>query len=293
MAHCANIIVSERNSDELWKTNIHFAAERLLNIYATGYLGNSQRVCRYCEEKLGLPEGTYRLMHNGVDTTEFRPIDSDKIIGRAGAVIGTVANLDIRKDLDTFLRMAALVADLFPQATFKIIGSGPEKERLVRLANSLGISSRVEFLGASTNVKDVYHTFDVFVLSSRNEGFANVILEAMASGLPVIATDVGGAREAIENGRTGFIVPPHNPEALAQYVSRILADPGLRLEMGRAGRQRSVLVFGLEALVQRYDSFYRELMSAPGTHRIGQNPLFMNKPQVKWWDKGHEMKVRG
>jgi glycosyltransferase involved in cell wall biosynthesis len=189
--------------------------------------------------------------------------------------------------------MAALVADLFPQATFKIIGSGPEKERLIRLANSLGISSRVEFLGASTNVKDVYHTFDVFVLSSRNEGFANVILEAMASGLPVIATDVGGAREAIENGRTGFIVPPHNPEALAQYVSRILADPGLRLEMGRAGRQRSVLVFGLEALVQRYDSFYRELMSAPGTHRIGQNPLFMNKPQVKWWDKGHEMKVRG
>jgi glycosyltransferase involved in cell wall biosynthesis len=260
MARCENIIVSERNADELWKTRIHFAMERLLNGYATAYLGNSRRVCSYCEEKLGLPEGTYRLMHNGVDTTEFRPLSSEARIGHTGPVIGTVANLHVRKDLVTFLRMAARVLDQFPQATFRIVGSGPEKHSLLQLANRLGISSRVEFAGATSNVKDAYLTFDVFVLSSHNEGFANAIVEAMASGLPVIATDVGGAREAIEEGRTGYVVPTHNPEALVEHVARLLTDPDLRSKMGRAGRERAVHLFSLEALVRRYDSFYSGLI---------------------------------
>lgn len=199
-------------------------------------------------------------MHNGVDTAEFHP-PSVAQPGHAGPVIGTVANLDVRKDLGTFLRMAARIVAVFPQATFKVVGAGPERDSLVQLANELGIGARVEFTGASGNTKDAYHTFDVFVLSSRNEGFANVIVEAMASGLPVVATDVGGAREAIDDGRTGFVVPAHDPEALAERVGRLLADPSLGQRMGRAGRERAVREFSLQAMVRRYDDLYRELLT--------------------------------
>jgi glycosyltransferase involved in cell wall biosynthesis len=260
LARCRNIIVSERNSDELWKTSIHFIVERLLNRYATVYLGNSLRVCRYCEEKLRLPHSTYRLMHNGVDTAEFNPLSSVARPGHTNPVIGTVASLHERKDLGTFLRMAALILKTFPQAGFKVVGSGPERDTLVQLAKELGIGARVEFTAASDNIKAAYHTFDVFVLSSRNEGFANVIIEAMASGLPVVATDVGGAREAIEEGRTGFIVPPHDPDLLAERVGRLLSDPNLRQRMGLAGRERALRDFSLQAMVRRYDELYDELI---------------------------------
>jgi glycosyltransferase involved in cell wall biosynthesis len=267
MAGCRRIVVSERNSDELWKTGTHFAVERLLNRYTTAYLGNSRRVCRYCEEKLGLPDGTYRLMHNGVDTTEFRPLSPAIRSARTGLVIGTVASLHPRKDLGTFLRMAARILERFPQATFRVVGDGPEEDVLVQLANELGIGARVEFTGASGNIKDTYHTLDVFVLSSLHEGFANVIIEAMASGLPVVATDVGGAQEAIEEGRTGFVVPPGYPDLLAERVGRLLADPGLRSRMGRAGLDRAVREFNLPAMIRRYDEFYGELIRSTSFSR--------------------------
>jgi glycosyltransferase involved in cell wall biosynthesis len=262
LAGCKKIIVSERNCDELWKTRIHFGVERMLNRYATTFLGNSQRVCSYSEEKLHLPKGTYRLMYNGVDTTEFRPREATILAPDTGPVIGTVANLHPRKDLGSFLRMAARLLERFPNARFRVIGSGPEQDTLIQLARKLRIEERVDFTWASDNVREIYHSFDVFVLSSIHEGFANVIIEAMASGLPVVATDVGGAREAIEEGQTGFVVPPRHPEILAERVGRILADPLLRAKMGRAGRNRAVQQFSLRAMVRRYENLYDELIHA-------------------------------
>jgi glycosyltransferase involved in cell wall biosynthesis len=262
LAGCKKIIVSERNCDELWKTRIHFGVERILNRYATTFLGNSQRVCSYSEEKLHLPKGTYRLMYNGVDTTEFRPREAAIPAPNTGPVIGTVANLHPRKDLGSFLRMAARLLERFPDARFRVIGRGPEKDTLIQLARKLGIEERVDITWASDNVRDIYHSFDVFVLSSVHEGFANVIIEAMASGLPVVATDVGGAREAIEEGQTGFVVPTGDPEILAERVGRILEDPLLSAKMGRAGRNRAVQQFSLRAMVRRYDDLYDKLIRA-------------------------------
>jgi glycosyltransferase involved in cell wall biosynthesis len=158
--------------------------------------------------------------------------------------------------------MAARIAETYPQVRFTIVGYGNERDSLRELASKLGVESRIEFTGASGSVKDVYHGFDVFVLSSRHEGFANVIIEAMASGLPIVATDVGGAREAIEEGQTGFVVPPGDPEVLAERVGQLLADPALRCRMGRVGRERAVSQFSLEAMVRRYEDLYDELAGA-------------------------------
>lgn len=279
LAQCRNIIVSERNSDELWKTRHHFAVERMLNRYATAYLGNSLRVCKYCEENLRLPAGTYRLMHNGVDTAEFHPVSPLTRLG-TDPVIGTVANLHPRKDLPTFLRMAAHTVKAFPQARFKIVGTGPERDSLMQLADALGIGPHVEFIAMSGNIRHAYHTFDVFVLSSGHEGFANVIIEAMASGLPVVATDVGGAREAIQESRTGFVVPPHDPEALAERVARLIADPILRLTMGRAGRERAAAEFSLQAMVRRYDDLYDELMRCGRLSVLASTPTQRERPRA-------------
>jgi glycosyltransferase involved in cell wall biosynthesis len=160
--------------------------------------------------------------------------------------------------------MAALVLERFPEATFKIIGQdGPEKASLLELAAELGITACVEFTSQHYNVNAVYHTFDVFVLGSAHEGFANVIVEAMASGLPVVATRVGGAPEVIEEGITGFMVPPRNPELLAERVGRLLADPCLRETMGLAGYVRAARDFSLQSMVSRYEKLYAEIMALP------------------------------
>jgi glycosyltransferase involved in cell wall biosynthesis len=259
LAGAKTIIVSERNSDYLWKNRWHFAVERRLNRFARVFLGNSHRVCQYCEQNLRLPTGTFRLMYNGVDTNEFRPPSQRLGALSSGPLVGTVANLYPNKDLGTFVRMAVRVSERHPNARFRVIGYGTERDALTSLANQLGIGDRIEFAGACSNVAEEYHRMDVFVLSSRHEGFANVIIEAMASGLPVVATDVGGAREAIDQGRTGFVVQSGDPVALADCVDRLLADSALRNQMGAAGREQAVREFSLEAMVRRYEQLYLEM----------------------------------
>jgi glycosyltransferase involved in cell wall biosynthesis len=262
MAGSKIIVVSERNSDYLWKTQWHFAAERCLNRYASAFLGNSCRVCRYCEENLKLREGTFSLMHNGVDVQEFTPSESNpgQIIN---PIIGTVANLYPNKDLPTFLRMAAYVLNKWPKARFRIVGYGTELNSLKDLAADLGIVNQVQFVGASNSIANEYKCFDIFVLSSVHEGFANVIIEAMASGIPVIATNVGAASETIVEGKSGFMVPSRNPDALAARVNDLLQNPDLRKSMGDFGRQIAMRKFSLESMVKRYELLYLELVSRP------------------------------
>jgi glycosyltransferase involved in cell wall biosynthesis len=266
MAGSKIIIISERNSDYLWKRRWHFAAERRLNRYATAFLGNSYRVCRYCEENLKLREGAFRLMHNGVDVNEFTP--SERMPGQTiNPVIGTVANLYPNKDLPNFLRMAAYVLNKWPCARFRIVGYGTELNSLKNLAADLGIANQVEFAGACNSIADEYKRFDIFVLSSVHEGFANVIIEAMASGIPVIATNVGAASETIVEGKSGFLAPSRNPDALAARVNALLEYPDLRKSMGDFGRQIAVRKFSLESMVKRYELLYLELVSGLNRER--------------------------
>jgi glycosyltransferase involved in cell wall biosynthesis len=146
--------------------------------------------------------------------------------------------------------------------TVAIAGDGPLREALVERAAALGVSDRVRLLGHRTDVEQVYAAGDVFVLSSESEGLSNTILEAMASGLPVVATRVGGADEMVQYGVTGYLVPSRSPERLAAALKSVIGDRAAGRAMGMAGRARAEAEFSLRSMVRRYETMYVELAGA-------------------------------
>ena len=165
-----------------------------------------------------------------------------------------------------FLRAAQRVYETVPDAAFIIAGEGELKEATQELARSLGIAERTFFIGRCTDVGAVLSISDVCVLSSSSEGFSNSILEYMAAGRPVVSTDVGGAREAVVHGETGYLVPKGDHEGLAGYISSLLLAPELAGAMGERGKRVVSEKFSSLKQLQNVESLYGELLkvSNPG-----------------------------
>jgi glycosyltransferase involved in cell wall biosynthesis len=183
-----------------------------------------------------------------------------------------VANLrNPVKDHPMFLRAAARVRAAVPDAGFAIAGEGELMEGLRELATELGIKDDVFFLGRCDNVADLLFASDIGVLSSKAEGFANAILEYMAAELPVVATDVGGAREAIAEGETGFLVASGDDEKMAERIIEVLNDRPRAHAMGERGQLVAAERFSCDRHLQNTLELYDELLSTPGSAatRIG------------------------
>jgi glycosyltransferase involved in cell wall biosynthesis len=142
-----------------------------------------------------------------------------------------------------------------------IAGEGPMRSALEALIARSGLEESVRLLGHRPDIESVLEALDVFVQPSRSEGMSNTILEAMASGLPVVATHVGGADEMVVDGETGVLVPAHDAQALASALERLVISEALRQNMGAAGRNRVQLEFSLQAMIDGYRSFYCGLRS--------------------------------
>jgi glycosyltransferase involved in cell wall biosynthesis len=166
------------------------------------------------------------------------------------------------KDHPTFLRAAKRVYENVPDAAFIIAGEGELKEATQELARNLGIADRTFFIGRCQEVGSVLSISDVCVLSSRAEGFSNAILEYMAAARPVVATDVGGAREAIVDGETGYLVPAGQHEQLADYIISLLRDPDSARSLGESGRRRVNEKFSSLKQLQNVESLYTELLTS-------------------------------
>jgi glycosyltransferase involved in cell wall biosynthesis len=164
------------------------------------------------------------------------------------------------KDHPTFLRAAARVKQIVPGAAFIIAGEGELKEATQELARSLGIADRTFFIGRCRDVGAVLSISDVCVLSSISEGFSNAILEYMAAGRPVVATDVGGAREAVVNGESGYLVPAGDDERMAGHIASLLLQPETARAMGALGRQIINEKFSSAKQLQNVESLYGELL---------------------------------
>jgi glycosyltransferase involved in cell wall biosynthesis len=202
------------------------------------------------------------VVHNAVDVRSFSPT------GRRGGtadVIG-VGRFAYPKDFMTLLEAVRLVE---APCHVRLAGDGPALSAVESAVLRDGLSQRVELLGARADVPDLLARSDVFVLSSRSEGFPVSVLEAMAAGLPVVATDVGGVAEAVEDGETGFLVPTADPEAFARALDRLLVDGELRRRMGAAGRARALSLFDVSGYRAAYGELYwRELRrSSPAASR--------------------------
>jgi len=175
--------------------------------------------------------------------------------------------LDV-KDHPTFLRAARRVYGELPHCSFLLVGEGERMEALRTLAAELGLMENVYFLGRCERIADVLSVSDVCVLSSKAEGFSNAILESMRAGLPMVVTDVGGNAEAVVDGRTGFVVPPADPAALAEALLLVAEDPALRRRFGEAGRERVTTHFTLDACVAKYRALYDELFASASERAI-------------------------
>jgi sugar transferase (PEP-CTERM/EpsH1 system associated) len=233
------------------------------------YVPMSLDLARWLREDIGVPAERIRQLYSGVDTQRFYPSSSDPYTGDRTTTIGTVGRLDPVKHHEALLEALSAICKAQPAQRLRliIVGDGPLRERLHTRSVELGIAGQVEFTGARSDTPDQLRRMDVFVLPSLNEGISNTILEAMATGLPVVAGRVGGNPELVLDGTTGRLYDPQQPRALEQALGEYLADPGLRRAQGYAGRQRVLDHFGLDAMVQRYLDLYDELLNpGPSAH---------------------------
>jgi sugar transferase (PEP-CTERM/EpsH1 system associated) len=245
------------------------AADRVLSV--------SSRLADRMARETGFPRERIRVIRNGVDLTRFGSVDHSAaraalgLSGTSRSVV-TVGRLVPVKDHATLLQAFARVHRDDPAAVVVVAGDGPLREPLAARAAALGVDHCVRFLGHRPDVELVLAAADVFVLSSESEGLSNTILEAMASGLPIVATRVGGADELVLDGETGQLVAPHSPSELAQALARLLGDPMLRRSMGAAGRARVEAEFSLAGMVGRYESLYMEAAATKRAREFQYRP---------------------
>jgi len=182
-------------------------------------------------------------------------------------VVGIIANLHPIKGHKVFLTAAASVLQTYPQTVFLIVGRDIGiKSELEAFAQELHIRDAVMFTGERDDIPEILSILDIQVSSSFSESFSNVILEGMAAGKPVVATEVGGTPELVVPEQTGLLVPAGNPQCLAEAMMRLLGDQALRVQMGHAGRRRIELLFRIEQTVQQLEGFYQQI-TQPGLDR--------------------------
>lgn len=217
----------------------------------------------------GIPTELISVVHNGIDTHTWSPCQTNvamrEALGleNAAPIIGYVGRVSAEKDLYSWLRAVALVATECPQARFVLVGEGRNDSLLAELrkiAAGLDIADKVQFLGYRDNLPAIYATFDIFFLSSLREGICNSLLEAMAMGIPVVATDVGGTKEVILHERTGFLVSSGNVEGMAKAILRLVSNTVLRKKLGLAGRKRIEDDFSFRSRLSRIETLYEEII---------------------------------
>jgi glycosyltransferase involved in cell wall biosynthesis len=240
--------------------------EPIGNRLADVILVNSDAVRRDVERTERHWEGKFRKIYNGV--TPIEPWAPDEAMAfrrregiRADALVALcVSNFYPYKGHEELVEAAARIVPAFQNVIFLMVGrdSGTMEATRARV-RARGIEGSVRFVGSRTDVPDLLRASDLFVHPSREEGFSNAILEAMAAGLPVVACDVGGNPEAVTDGETGRLVPSRNAAAFASAVVELLADPEKRKAMGEAGRHRATERFSLDRMVGEMESLYESL----------------------------------
>jgi len=208
---------------------------------------------------------------NAIPLERFK---KDKLLGCAirkefnisenAPLLGIIARLSEQKDHQTFLKAAAIIAEKRPATRFLIVGEGPLRPYLQELTESMGLSRSVIFCGIRKDIESIYSALDVLVFSSRWEGLPVSLLEGMASGLPIVATDVGSISRVMKAGEMGAIVAPGDPVALAEACLALIDDPELRQKMGEAALTLVESSYSLQAMVDKISNLYQSFLPGVG-----------------------------
>jgi len=260
------IVVNSLQNCYYYETWSQKVVDRLAFSLASHAVSCSEAVRKFHVQYKRYPPRKISTIYNAVDTAKFRPAEDKShlrtLLGiRSDAmVIGITGGLIKQKGHEYLLEAAADLHGKNGNIEYVFVGDGPLRSDLEAKAASLGLKDHVFFLGVRRDVGALIQGFDIFTLPSLWEGFGIAIAEAMASGVPVVATSVDGIRELVDDGSTGILVPPGDPIALGIALSDLAGDPLQRKAMGAAGRTRIIEQFSLSAMVSAYEKLYSQLL---------------------------------
>ncbi len=245
---------------------------KLYSPFVSRYVALSRKIESYLHDKVGIAAGRVRRICNGVDASRFVPapvrqeISGSPFNDPALTVFGAVGRLQAVKDHASLIRAFGVFvrgnAEAARRARLMIVGGGPSQGMLQDLIRAEQLDGHVWLAGERSDVPSMMRGMNVFVLPSLSEGISNTLLEAMATRLPIIATDVGGSAELVVDGQTGRLVPPADVARLAEAIAELFADPEKAVAMGEAGCERVQAQFSLDAMVRAYLSLYEEQVKA-------------------------------
>jgi sugar transferase (PEP-CTERM/EpsH1 system associated) len=239
---------------------------RAMQPFVHRFVAVSDDLRQWLTSRVGIDARRVTYIPNGVDTDRFCPRETGQPrppqpgIGPEHVVIGTVGRMQAVKDQVTlaraFVRLASTVADARSRLRLMMIGDGPLRAEALAILSEAGMADLAWLPGERADIPDLLRAMDIFVLPSLREGMSNTVLEAMASGLPVVATRVGAAVELVRQGTTGALVSPGRPEEMSEAIRTYVMDDRRRLLHGQAGRQRVERDFALQIMVDKYVALY-------------------------------------
>ena len=234
-------------------------------------IANCNAVREQAIQQENLPPEKIEVVYNGLDLSEYqqtlktKPLREELGLVNGTLLVGLIANFNFEiKGHIYFLGSAKKILEKVPNVKFVLVGDGALRLRYEEVARKLNIRKDVYFLGKRTDVPSIISNLDVSVLSSTNEGLSNVIMESMAAGKPVVATNVGGSREMVTDGVTGYLVPPADSQSMANAIIDLLRNPEKAMAMGGMGRKVVQEKFTVEAMVKKYEELYFSLLKDRG-----------------------------
>jgi glycosyltransferase involved in cell wall biosynthesis len=257
--------IANRRNVNPGKTMVELGAQRLAYAGAHRIVAN----CHAAADRLRferVPRKKIAVIPNGIDLARFaRPAISTAV--RRVVIVG---NLRPEKGHDVLIDAAALVAQRFPATRFDIVGAGPLRDALTRRVHERQLASVVRFAGHQADVATWLQAADLLVLPSRSEAFPNAVLEGMAAGLAIVASDVGGVPELIDDGRTGLLTPAGDARVLADRISSLIADPAMAARLGAAARREVASRYSFERMVTQFENLYATELARRGLLALTQ-----------------------
>ncbi len=265
LARVPGIVHAERGTIEEKKSNI--VLQRFLWGFTDQVLSVSKAHRQKMTNIIGFPLKKIKAIVNGVDTERFYPnpgikVETRKKLGlkKNSLCIGTVGSLRPVKNHSLLVNACKAILPHFDDVEVLIVGEGPLESQLKQEVKTFGFSGKIHFAGIQPNIPEVLNALDIFVLTSLSEGMPNVVLEAMACGIPVLATSVGGVPEIIENGQNGILVASEDKSNLIQAITELLNDQDKRCAIGMEGRKKVLSEFSLKKMVSEYQVLYESLL---------------------------------
>jgi glycosyltransferase involved in cell wall biosynthesis len=257
-------LIAGLRSVDPWKSRLELAIDRYLARWTTRIVANSPGVREFYIHK-GLPAEKIEVIPNGVPASEpsrttRRQLLAELNLPDRSRLIGLVGRFWPQKRVKDAIWAADLLKVIRDDVHLLVIGDGPQRQRLWKFRDQVEIRDKVHFLGERSDLPRLLPHFDVLWSASGYEGQSNAILEAMAAGVPVVATDIPGTRDLVVPGTTGYLVGVGDRAGLARYANKILDDAGLARRLGEAARERMVREFSVDAMIRRYAELYRSVL---------------------------------